>query len=221
MYRVTRGPRRRIFDLVPLAALALAVTGCSSTGGGDGTSFGERFTHAMATGTTTAPAPASTDGASTTLDTCPNVDVRRGAGTITINSNPRDPSAMQLRYQVSIGQMARECAKVGNMLNIKVGMQGRVVLGPAGTPGTIEVPVRYALVEEGPQPKTIYSKLYRVPVSIAEGQSSVAFTHIEEEMSVPMPSSDVFDRYVVYVGYDPLGAAQERQPAKKRAPKKS
>jgi hypothetical protein len=220
MYRVTRGPRRRIFDLVPLTALALALAGCSSTGG-DGTSFGERFTHAMATGTTTAPAPASTTGASPTLDTCPNVDVRRGAGTITINSNPRDPSAMQLRYQVSIGQMARECANVGGMLNIKVGMQGRVVLGPAGTPGTIEVPVRYALVEEGPQPKTVYSKLYRVPVSIAEGQSSVAFTHIEEEMSVPMPSPDAFDRYVIYVGYDPLGSAQERQPGKKRAPKKS
>lgn len=220
MYRVTGGwGRRRIFAAMPIAALALAVAGCSSSGGGDGTSFGERFSQAMATGTPTAPAPPSTTGASTTLDTCPNVDIRRGAGTIAINTNAREPSAMQLRYQISVGEMARECANVAGNLNIKVGMQGRIVLGPAGTPGTIEVPVRYALVEEGPQPKTVYSKLYRVPVTISEGQPSVAFTHIEEEMSVPMPSPTVFDRYVIYVGFDPLGSAQERRPAKKRPPR--
>jgi hypothetical protein len=151
---------------------------------------------------------------------CPDVDIRRGAGTISINSNTRDPSAAQLRYQVSIGQTARECANVAGNLTIKVGMQGRIVLGPAGTPGSLEVPVRYALVEEGAQPKTLYSKLYRVPVSISEGQTSVSFTHIEEAMSVPMPSPAVFERYMSSIGFDPLGSAQERQkPAKKRPAK--
>lgn len=212
MSRVQDGKHhRRIIGFTPLAALTLALAACSSAGS-DGGSFGERFDRAMATGTTTAPAPASTTGASTNLDTCPNVDIRRGAGTIAINTNSRDPQAMQLRYQISVGQTARECANVAGELTIKVGMQGRVVLGPAGTPGTIEVPVRYALVEEGPQPKTLYSKLYRVPVTVGEGEPSVAFTHIEEAMSVPMPSPAVFDRYVIYVGFDPLGSAQERQP---------
>ena len=217
MRRGTGGSGRRIIGLVPLAALSLAVAGCSSSGG-DGTSFGERFSQSLTTGTPTAPAPAATTGTTANLDTCPNVDIRQGAGTITINTNSRDPSAMQLRYQISVGQTARECANVAGNLNIKVGMQGRVVLGPAGTPGTIEVPVRYALVEEGPQAKTVYSKLYRVPVSVGEGQNSVAFTHIEEAMSVPMPTPAVFDRYVIYVGFDPLGSAQERQPAKRKRP---
>jgi hypothetical protein len=204
---------------MPLAALTLAIAGCSSAGG-DGTSFGERFSQSLTTGTPTAPAPAATTGATTNLETCPNVDIRSGAGTIAINSNARDPSATQLRYQISVAQTARECANVAGNLNIKVGMQGRVVLGPAGAPGSLEVPVRYALVDDGPQPKTVYSKLYRVPVSIADGQSSVTFTHIEEAMSVPMPTPAVFDRYVIYVGFDPLGSAQERQkPAKKRPAK--
>jgi hypothetical protein len=220
MRRVSGGRSRRIIRLAPLAALTLAITGCSSSSGGDGTSFSDRFNRAMSIGSTTAPAPAATTGAAANLDTCPNVDIRQGAGTIAINTNARDPQAMQLRYQISVAQTARECANVAGNLQIKVGMQGRMVLGPAGTPGTIEIPVRYALVEEGPQPKTIYSKLYRVPVNLAEGQPSVAFTHIEEAMSVPMPSPTVFDRYVIYVGFDPLGSAQERQPAKKRPAKK-
>jgi hypothetical protein len=216
MRRGTDGGRRPIIEFIPLAALALAIAGCSSSGG-DGTSFGERFSQSLTTGTATAPAPAATTGATTNLETCPNVDILRGAGVISINSNARDPSAAQLRYQISIGQTARECANVAGNLNIKVGMQGRIVLGPAGGPGSLEVPVRYALVEEGPQPKTIYSKLYRVPVSIADGQPSVSFTHIEEAMSVPMPTPAVFERYVIYVGFDPLGSAQERQ---KQSPKR-
>jgi hypothetical protein len=213
----TGGRRRSIVNFGALGALALVIAGCSSSGG-DGTSFGERFSQSLTTGTPTAPAPASTTGASTNLDTCPNIDIRSGAGTITINTNARDPSAMQLRYQISVGQTARECANVAGNLTIKVGMQGRIVLGPAGTPGAIEVPVRYALVEEGPQPKTLYSKLYRVPVSVGEGQNSVSFTHIEDAMSVPMPTPAVFERYVIYVGFDPLGSAQERQPTKKKRP---
>jgi hypothetical protein len=210
-----RGHGRLLFNVVPLGALALMIAGCSSTGG-DGTSFGERFSQSLTSGAPTAPAPTSTTGATTNLNTCPNVDIRQGAGTITINTNARDPSAMQLRYQISVGQTARECTNVAGNLNVKVGMQGRVVLGPAGTPGAIEIPVRYALVEDGPEPKTVYSKLYRVPVNVGAGQNSVSFTHIEEAMSVPMPTPAAFDRYVIYVGFDPIGSAQERQPAKKR-----
>jgi hypothetical protein len=222
MRGVIGGKSRRIVRFVPLAALTLAVAACSSSGGGgDGSSFGDRFIRAAAGGLPVTPAPAATTGASTNLETCPEVDIRRGAGTIAINTNARDPSAMQLRYQISVGQTARECALVAGNLIIKVGMQGRVVLGPAGTPGSLEVPVRYALVHEGAEPRTVYSKLYRVPVSLADGQPSVAFTHIEETMTVPMPPPAAFERYVIYVGFDPLGSAQERQPAKKRPAKKN
>ncbi len=167
-----RGKRRSgpIIQFIPVAALTLAIAGCSSAGG-DGSSF-QRAVSAVRWRVVRRRRPRRppTTGASTNLDTCPNVDVRRGAGTITVNTNARDPSAMQLRYQISVGQMARECVNVAGNLNMKVGMQGRVVLGPAGTSGTIEIPVRYALVEEGPQPKTVYSQLHRVPVVIGEGQ---------------------------------------------------
>lgn len=222
-----RGTRSgiRFVQLTPIAALVLLNAACSSSGPAttDGSSsFADRFRSAMASGSAPAPAPAAIPGGPVTLNSCPNVDLRQGAGTLTINNNPKDPSAMQLRYQISVTQTARECSKVGGDLVMRVGVQGRLVLGPAGTPGSIELPLRYAVVQEGPEPKTIYTKLYRVPVSIAEGQSSVAFTHIEEAISLPMPSMAVFDSYVIYVGFDALGAAQRgKPPAKKRTPKQS
>ena len=224
-HRMRRGTHSglRYLRIAPVALLALLAAACSSAGTAttDGSSsFADRFRTAMASGS--APAPASEPGGPVSLNNCPNVELRQGAGTLTINNNPKDPSAMQLRYQVSVTQTARECSRVGGELIMRVGVQGRIVLGPAGTSGTLELPLRYAVVQESPEPKTVYTKLYRVPVSIAEGQLNVPFTHIEEGISVPMPSAAAFDSYVIYVGFDALGGAHPaKPPAKKRVPKQS
>lgn len=225
-----RGPRnnRRFIHAVSAAAFVLLAAAYSSSSpapvAGDDPSFIDNFRSAKAIGSAHAQSsgPAGIPGAPKALESCPNMELRHGAGTLTINNNPKDPSAMQLRYQVSVVQMARECWSAGGMLTIRIGVQGRIVLGPAGTHGSVEIPIRAALVEEGAEPKTVYSKLLRVPVTIAEGQPHVSFTHIEELISVPMPSPAIFERYVIYIGFDALGAAQERKPApKKRTPKQS
>jgi len=44
----------------------------------------------------------------------------------------------------------------------------------------------------------------------------VPWLHIEEEMTVPRPSNDELEAYVVYVGFDPEGgAAAKPKPAAK------
>ena len=120
---------------------------------------------------------------------------------------------MNLRYQVGIGQTARECKLNGTTLTIRVGVQGRVILGPAGSPGQIDLPLRLAVVHEGPQPKTIITKLNRVPVTIPPGDGNVQFTMIEEDLSFPMPRAGIIDEYIVYVGFDPQGL---REPARRQ-----
>ena len=101
-------------------------------------------------------------------------------------------------------------------MTMKVGVQGRVILGPAGAPGVIEVPVRLALVQEGVEPKTIWTKGYRVAVNVPPGQSNVPFVHIEEDISFPLPNASELSAYVVYVGFDP---ALVKEPEKKPPPK--
>src|SRR5262249_29276283 len=61
---------------------------------------------------------------------CPGVDIRTGASTMNIAAKAADATAGDLRYQLSFGQTARECAVQGATLIIKVGVQGRVILGP-------------------------------------------------------------------------------------------
>ena len=99
-------------------------------------------------------------------------------------------------------------------------MQGRVLLGPAGDTGQLEVPVRLALVEEGMQPKAVWTKLYRIPVTVPPGQTNVSFVHIEEDMTVPKPSAAALDNYVIYVGFDPAAAKEpERKPTRPKKPR--
>src|SRR6516225_6143581 len=62
-----------------------------------------------------------------------------------IAAKTTDPTAGDLRYQLSFGQTARECAVQGATMIVKVGVQGRVILGPMGGPGKVEVPLRYAV----------------------------------------------------------------------------
>jgi hypothetical protein len=157
-------------------------------------------------------------GSSDDID-CPNVDIRPGSSTLTIAGGGAESSAMDLRYQATIGRTARECALLGATMTIKVGVQGRLMLGPNGGPGQVDIPLRYALVHEGPEPKTIVTKLHRFPVTIGPDQTGVAFTHIEEDLTIPVPDPIALQSYVVYVGFDPAApkpAPQRRQQRRSR-----
>lgn len=145
---------------------------------------------------------------------CPNVDIRPGSSTLAIAGRGAESSAMDLRYQATIGRTARECALLGATITIKVGVQGRVMIGPNGGPGQVDIPLRYALVHEGPEPKTILTKLHRFPVTVGPDQTGVAFTHIEEDLTIPVPDLIALQSYVIYVGFD--SAAPKPVPEKKR-----
>jgi hypothetical protein len=155
------------------------------------------------------PAPGTPDP----VDDCPTVEVRHGASTLQVAGRGGEPSPTNLRYQATIGRTARECAISGATMTMRVGIEGRVILGPEGAPGQMEIPLRYALVQEGPEPKTIVTKLYRFPVTIAPGASNVPFTHVEEDLAFPLPNRRDIQAYVVYVGFDQL--ALRPQPSRR------
>jgi hypothetical protein len=159
--------------------------------------------------------PVATNAREPEKPECPPVDVREGASTITTYA-AGESVATNVRYQATVGQLARECALMGATMTIKVGMQARVLLGPAGGPGRLDVPIRFALVHEGPEPKTIWTKLYKVPVNIPAGQTNVAFTHVEDNMTFPKPSGSDLERYVIYAGFDRAAAGPAAKSGSRR-----
>jgi hypothetical protein len=145
---------------------------------------------------------------------CPGVDIRPGASTLNIAVKPDQATAGDLRYQLSFGQTARECRVQDATMSIKVGVQGRIILGPLGAPGSVDVPLRYAVIREGPEPRTIVTKFKRIGATIAPGQTHIQFVDIEEGLSFPLPSGEELSAYVVYVGFDEVGDKNEKKPAR-------
>jgi hypothetical protein len=155
---------------------------------------------------------------------CPFIDIRQGAATLTIPPPPPDGSneAMTLRYQGTFVRAARECKVLNGQMVMNVGVQGRVIVGPAGGPGQVEVPLRFAVVSAPTAgSRTVVTKLVRIPVTVPN-QDGATFTHIEEGLSFPLPPSSELASYIVYIGFDPIGAAadeQQKRPAVKPKPK--
>lgn len=153
---------------------------------------------------------------------CPEVKVRAGAATLMIGSKPGEgePGALDLRYQGSIIRTARECHLNGNTMTMKVGIEGRIITGPAGGPGNVDVPMRIAVVQEGVTPKVVASKFGRETVTLSGNVDRMNFTHIADDVSFPLPTpiTDI-SSYVVYVGFDPQSAAPEKKKPPAHKPK--
>jgi hypothetical protein len=119
---------------------------------------------------------------------CPAAEVRRGAATLTVGPTG-ERTAMTLKYQASFIRLARECALVEGNMVMKVGVEGRIVLGPAGSPGPVNVPLRFAVVQE----------------TASGGMRATPTTALDD--------------YILYVGFDPVSAEAQSKPAPKTRPK--
>ena len=153
-------------------------------------------------------------------ENCPGVDIRTGAGTLAVAAKSQQPTANDLRYQLTFTELARQCFVEGGTVRMRVGVQGRAVVGPAGAPPQVGVPIRYAVVQEGVQPKTITTKFRRIALALPPDIGNATFTDIEEDLSFPMPLPAELMAYVVYVGFDDVGDRQKAQPKRKATKKR-
>ena len=200
--------------------LAVGITGCSSVGSADWFPSVPGFSRVATTSADRSAMAAAQPTPPSMDENCPPADIRQGASTLAVAVKTQQATAGDLRYQLSITQLARQCALEGPEIRMRVGVQGRVIVGPAGAPNQVDVPLRYAVVREGVEPKTIVSKFRRFPVALPPGSGNVAFTDIEEDLRFPMPTPAELEAYVVYIGFDEIGDRNRPPPAKKAAPKK-
>src|SRR5271166_2140222 len=102
--------RRRAAALVASAAL---ISGCSSASS-------VIAPHESTGAIPVASRPGSKTPSAAQVE-CPGVDIRPGASTLNIAVKPGQATAGDLRYQLSLGQMARECRVEDGTMSIKVG----------------------------------------------------------------------------------------------------
>ncbi len=132
---------------------------------------------------------------------CPKAIVRGGTETLRIyetGAKRENPDAPQtVRFQATITEVVRECNYVGDMLNVRVGVKGRVINGPTAATGSVELPVRIAATNA--KKEVPYTNLNKIPVTIQPGGNYASFSFIENSISVLKPKNNDL---VIYVGFD-------------------
>lgn len=171
-----------------LAALMVATMGLAGCAGGAMDSASDAFGALVAAGGgPDEPQPTAVE--TPTRMRCPRVYLLPETEVVRRTDGSGSDS---LRWQASISKTARECQQSGTGVRVRVGVSGRVILGPKGSPGAVELPLRVA-VREGES--TTYSQLHTVRVNVQSASQGWAF--VDENVVVAAPNGAQ-----IFVGFD-------------------
>jgi hypothetical protein len=198
-----------------IAAMAVAAAGCLLLASpASSQSLGDRFKSlfggkpdepAQQSAAPTEPSQAQVE------ENCPPVTIRAGASTYAVGASGKAATGNEVRFQATITKTARDCTKANGEITARIGIQGRVIAGPAGAPASVEIPLRVAVVQGGVSEKVIATKPYRTTVAMSE-DSNVPFTLVADDLVYPIPPGTTGDQYIFYIGFDPQALAPEPKP---------
>jgi hypothetical protein len=123
---------------------------------------------------------------------CPQVYLRDGTAVLRRYAKGAKDDPQKLLFQATLADTTRRCVLNESQLTMTVMVQGRVVSGPAGSGGTVNVPIRVAASDGS---TTLYSELVQFPVNTEAGQ----FVFTQANVTIPGGSGG-FTK--VYVGFD-------------------
>ena len=179
-----------------IAAMVVAGLGCGFAQPAAAQSISDRF-KGLFGGKSDEPDPAAPKVEQDTGDlTCPPVSIRAGASTYAVGATGKQAVGNDLRFQATITRTARECSVNGGEITARIGIQGRVIAGPAGAPSVVQVPIRVAVVQGGVNEKTIATKAFQTTVNMTEAGSE-PFHHsvrCRTARRTPNPGSRIHDR---------------------------
>ena len=117
---------------------------------------------------------------------CPSVTL--AASDAILNSYQRggDGDAARLVYRAAITETTRSCTYGGGMTAMAIGIAGRLIPGPAGSAGTVRLPVRVKVYQDTTE---IYSQRLDHDVAVADTAGATQFMLVDKNFSMPNPTS--------------------------------
>ena len=185
MHMSSRSPFQKLLFLT-LAGLGAA--GCSTSGGGPAPA---------APSTASLPAsPAQAASAGRVPDYCPQVALREGTAIL------RKGSGEAVEYVASISGTTRSCRERDGEYWMEVAVSGRVVPGQVSKGGTVDLPIRVAIVDNG---KVVYTHLGHQGVLLGSADGAVNFSYVDRNIRFPAPAGKTL---TIYAGFDEGPPAQ-------------
>lgn len=130
--------------------------------------------------------------------TCPPIRLRDGTSYYRKYERGGEDDPSKVIYQAAIADTTRQCSITGDQMNIQVLAAGRAQAGPAGTSGTINMPIRVAVVEKGTN-RVLYSELTDFQATLPDGTPTTQFLFNDPRVSIPITASRSVQ---IFVGFD-------------------
>jgi hypothetical protein len=131
---------------------------------------------------------------------CPKTTIFAGTETLRVfpkGVKKESKNALKkLRFQATIQEVVRECNYISETLAMRVGIAGRVINGPTGETGDMELPIR-VVVSRGDD--VLYSQLHKINASIVPGRSFATFRFVDEAVNIDKPTKE---NILIRVGFD-------------------
>lgn len=127
---------------------------------------------------------------------CPAIQLREGTAYFNTYERGAKDDPSRIIYQASIADVTRKCSNANGMLNINVGVAGRIVPGPKGKVGTITMPLRVVVVAGS---EVVYSQLFKHPVNVDDTIGATQFIFTDPSIQIPTPASQ---NLLIFAGYD-------------------
>ena len=182
--------------IAAVAALGLMLSACSM-GNMFGSSTPSPDTQQLQNATASPAEIAAESAALPAIATeCPPIKVRPGAEALYFYGKGQVGNTKDLQYQAVIDKQSRNCVVSNGLITVKMGVVGRLLLGPAGNQTSVDLPLRFA-VERDATP--LFSELYQIPVTITPPAQSNDFVQVVENVAIPYVAGDDI---VIWVGFD-------------------
>ena len=125
---------------------------------------------------------------------CPDVGISEGAASSRVGGAASD----SVRYEFTIADVARECDPQGGQFALKVGVSGRLLIGPAGSPGAYGTTL-HVQVKRDADSKVLIDKSYKISADTA-GSAQAPFRFVSEPFMLPLTRARLSDDYSIFVG---------------------
>jgi hypothetical protein len=127
---------------------------------------------------------------------CPPIKVRPGAEAVYYYGKGKVGNPNDLQWQAVIDKQSRNCVVSANQITIKMGVVGRLMLGPSGNQTSVDLPVRFAVESNG---TALFTEKYTVPVALSAGAQAGDFVKVVDNLVIPYVGGEDI---VIWVGFD-------------------
>jgi hypothetical protein len=126
---------------------------------------------------------------------CPQIAMRDGTSFYRTYAKAKSEDPKDVVFQVALADTTRSCTRSETTLTVNALVQGRLISGPQGKAGSLNVPIRVTVIDGD---KEIYSEVEQYPVALADVNQPTQFVY-NRQVTVP---GDISNLTRVYIGFD-------------------